>query len=161
VALKDLGFTLEQVQAILEEKVGVEEPAGNAEAAPGDLQSQIATDTARLAQIEASLQIIEREGAMPTDDVQIKRAFKDFVADWDATVVRRLKQAGAIIVGKTNVAFMLADYGQTSNELYGVTNNPWDTTRTPGGSTGGGGCSRRHHVSRVRIGFGGLHSHPR
>ena len=64
-------------------------------------------------------------------------AFKDFVADSDATVARRLKRAGAIIVGKTNVAFMLADFGQTANELYGVTNNPWDTTRTPGGSTGG------------------------
>src|ERR687897_2118613 len=64
-------------------------------------------------------------------------AFKDFVADSDATVVRRLRQAGVIIVGKTNVAFMLADFGQTSNELYGVTSNPWDMARTPGGSSGG------------------------
>ena len=64
-------------------------------------------------------------------------AFKDFVADSDSTVARRLRRAGAIIVGKTNVAFMLGDFGQTANELYGVTNNPWDTTRTPGGSTGG------------------------
>src|ERR671911_518931 len=64
-------------------------------------------------------------------------AFKDFVADSDATVARRLKRAGAIIVGKTNVAFMLGDFGQTANELYGVTNNPWDTARTPGGSSGG------------------------
>jgi amidase len=64
-------------------------------------------------------------------------AFKDYVADWDATVVRRLQQAGAIIVGKTNVAFMLADFGQSANELYGVTNNPWERTRTPGGSSGG------------------------
>src|SRR5918995_3043184 len=64
-------------------------------------------------------------------------AFKDFVADSDATVVRRLRQAGAIIVGKTNVAFMLADFGQTDSELYGVTNNPWDMARTPGGSSGG------------------------
>src|SRR5829696_5263404 len=63
--------------------------------------------------------------------------FEDFVADSDATVARRLRQAGAIIVGKTNVAFMLGDFGQTANELYGVTNNPWDTTRTPGGSSGG------------------------
>jgi amidase len=68
-------------------------------------------------------------------------AFKDFVADWDATVVARLREAGAIIVGKTNVHFMLADFGQTANELYGVTNNPWDTTRTPGGSTGGGAAA--------------------
>jgi amidase len=64
-------------------------------------------------------------------------AFKDYVPDYDATVARRLKQAGAIIVGKTNVAFMLADFGQTANDLYGATNNPWDTTRTPGGSSGG------------------------
>jgi amidase len=68
-------------------------------------------------------------------------AFKDYVADWDATVVARLKHAGAIIVGKTNVHFMLADFGQTANELYGVTNNPWDGTRTPGGSTGGGAAA--------------------
>jgi amidase len=64
-------------------------------------------------------------------------AFKDFVADSDATVVRRLERAGAIIIGKTNVAFMLEDFAQTANELYGVTNNPWDVTRTPGGSSGG------------------------
>jgi amidase len=64
-------------------------------------------------------------------------AFKDYVADSDATVVRRLRQAGAIVVGKTNVAFMLGDFAQTANQLYGVTSNPWDTTRTPGGSSGG------------------------
>jgi amidase len=64
-------------------------------------------------------------------------AFADFVADRDATIARRLKEAGAIIVGKTNVAFMLADFGQTANDLFGVTNNPWDTARTPGGSSGG------------------------
>jgi amidase len=68
-------------------------------------------------------------------------AFKDYVADRDATVARRLKRAGAIIVGKTNVALMLADFGQTANEHYGVTGNPWDTTRTPGGSSGGGAAA--------------------
>jgi amidase len=68
-------------------------------------------------------------------------AFKDYAADADATVVHRLTQAGAIIVGKTNVAFMLGDFAQTANEVYGVTNNPWDTTRTPGGSSGGGAAA--------------------
>src|SRR5262245_38056272 len=53
-------------------------------------------------------------------------AFKDFVADSDATLVRRLRDRGAIILGKTNVALMLGDFGQTANDLYGVTNNPWD-----------------------------------
>jgi amidase len=67
--------------------------------------------------------------------------FADYIAENDATVVRRLKDAGAIIVGKTNVHFMLADFAQTANELYGVTNNPWDTARTPGGSSGGGAAA--------------------
>ena len=67
--------------------------------------------------------------------------FKDYVADADATVVRRLKHAGAIVVGKTNVHSMLADFAQTANELYGVTNNPWDLARTPGGSSGGGAAA--------------------
>jgi effector-binding domain-containing protein len=87
VALKDLGFTLEQVQAILEEKVGVEELRGMLRLRQADLQSQIATDTTRLAQIEARLQIIEREGAMPTDDVQIKRIPGVRVAEISALAV--------------------------------------------------------------------------
>jgi amidase len=64
-------------------------------------------------------------------------AFRAFVADRDATVVSRLRAAGAVVVGTTNVAFMLGDFGQTANELYGTTVNPWDPDRTPGGSSGG------------------------
>ncbi|MEU9831380.1 amidase family protein [Streptosporangium sp. NPDC048047] len=67
--------------------------------------------------------------------------FAGFVPDRDATVVERLRAAGAIIVGKTNVPAMLADFGQTANDLYGRTRNPWDTARTPGGSTGGGAAA--------------------
>jgi hypothetical protein len=52
----------------------------------------------------------------------------------DALVVQRLKAAGAIILGKTNVPLMLSDW-QSYN--YGTTNNPWDLGRTPGGSSGG------------------------
>ncbi len=54
-----------------------------------------------------------------------------------AAVVQRLRAAGAILVGKTNVATMLADFAQTTNELYGRTNNPHDLARSPGGSSGG------------------------
>jgi len=68
-------------------------------------------------------------------------AFADHVADWDATVVERLTAAGAIIIGKSNVYTMLADFGQTSNEIYGRTSNPHDVTRTPGGSSGGGAAA--------------------
>jgi amidase len=54
----------------------------------------------------------------------------------DALVVQRLKASGAIILGKTNIPVDLADW-QSYNEVYGTTNNPWDVSRTPGGSSGG------------------------
>jgi DNA-binding transcriptional MerR regulator len=73
VALKDLGFTLQQVQTILDDKVSVEELRGMLRLRLAELQSRIAADSARLAQVEARLQTIEQEGAMPTDDVQLKR----------------------------------------------------------------------------------------
>ena len=65
----------------------------------------------------------------------------------DATAVARLKAAGAILLGKTNVPPLSADY-RADNPIFGRTNNPWDLSRTPGGSTGGGsrrcppGCRR-------------------
>ena len=61
---------------------------------------------------------------------------KDFVPTEDNPLVARLKRAGAIPIGKTN----LPEYGcafETDNLVYGRTNNPYDTTRTPGGSSGG------------------------
>ena len=63
-------------------------------------------------------------------------AFKDNIATEDAEVVKRFKTAGAHFLGKTNVPFQLVDF-QSFNEIYGTTNNPWDLTRTPGGSSGG------------------------
>jgi DNA-binding transcriptional MerR regulator len=73
VALKDLGFSLQQVQSILDDKVSVEELRGMLRLRQAELQSQIATDSAKLAQVEVRLQIIEGEGAMPAEDVLIKR----------------------------------------------------------------------------------------
>ena len=61
---------------------------------------------------------------------------KDFRPAEDALAITRLKHAGAVIVGKTNVPVFLSDW-QSYNEVYGTTNNPWDITRTPGGSSGG------------------------
>ena len=62
--------------------------------------------------------------------------YKNWKAEVDALVVQRLKAAGAVIVGKTNVPLNLSDW-QSFNEVYGTTNNPWDLSRTPGGSSGG------------------------
>jgi amidase len=63
-------------------------------------------------------------------------AFKDWRPPQDAVVVERLKAAGAVIIGKTNAPVALNDW-QTTNPIYGTTNNPYDIERTPGGSSGG------------------------
>jgi amidase len=62
--------------------------------------------------------------------------FKDFRPTEDALTVARVRAAGAVILGKTNVPIRLGDW-QSYNEIYGTTNNPWDSRRTPGGSSGG------------------------
>lgn len=62
--------------------------------------------------------------------------FKDSKAPRNAVVVDRLLDAGAVLVGATNVPVNLADW-QSYNPIYGTTNNPWDLKRTPGGSSGG------------------------
>ena len=73
IALKGLGFTLGQVRAMLDEQVSAEQLRGMLLLRRAELQSQIAADTSRLAQVEARLSMIEMEGAMPADDVQVKR----------------------------------------------------------------------------------------
>lgn len=61
---------------------------------------------------------------------------KDTRATGDSHVVQKLREAGAVVFGKTNVPVLLADY-QTYNPIYGTTRNPWNPERTPGGSSGG------------------------
>jgi amidase len=63
-------------------------------------------------------------------------AQKDFVPSVDALSISRVKEAGGVILGKTNVPLGLGDW-QSYNEIYGTTNNPFDLGRTPGGSSGG------------------------
>jgi amidase len=75
----------------------------------------------------------------------------NFVPDFDATVVERLKKAGAIIVGKTNMPPLGADF-QSNSPLFGKACNPWDLTRTPGGSTGGGAAAIAAGLTFLEIG---------
>src|SRR5207249_2963740 len=64
------------------------------------------------------------------------KAFADNVPDFDAAVVRRIRGAGFVILGKTNTP-EFGTIAMTESELNGDCRNPWDTTRTPGGSSGG------------------------
>ena len=61
----------------------------------------------------------------------------DHIPHEDSTVAARLKAAGGILIGKTNVYQLLGDPAQTTNPIFGRTNNPWNIERTPGGSSGG------------------------
>lgn len=78
-------------------------------------------------------------------------ARKDNIATNNAVAVQRLLDAGAVIYGKTNVPFNLADW-QSFNDNYGTTNNPWDLTRTPGGSSGGAAAALASGMSSLEIG---------
>ncbi|WP_112263175.1 MerR family transcriptional regulator [Lentzea terrae] len=72
VALKDLGLTLDQVRVVLDEKLSVEQLHGMLSLRRAELRQQILADESRLRRVEARLHAIEREGAMPTDDVVVK-----------------------------------------------------------------------------------------
>lgn len=78
-------------------------------------------------------------------------ARKEHRAERDAEVVARLRAAGAIILGKTNVPAMLGDF-QTSNDLHGTTRNPWDPSRGPGGSSGGPAAAVAAGLSALECG---------
>ena len=73
------------------------------------------------------------------------------IAAIDALAVQRLEAAGAIVFGKTNVPPMLGDW-QSANPIYGVTNNPWDLARSPGGSSGGAAAALAAGLTGLELG---------
>jgi Asp-tRNA(Asn)/Glu-tRNA(Gln) amidotransferase A subunit family amidase len=77
-----------------------------------------------------------------------------FVAQQDAPLVARLKNAGAIVLGMTNTPELLMAW-ETDNLLYGRTNNPWDLERTPGGSSGGEAAAIAAGMSAGGVGSDG------
>ncbi|WP_433598980.1 MerR family transcriptional regulator [Nocardia sp. CA-135953] len=118
VALKDLGFTLEQVGRILDDMVDTAELRGMLALRRAELEQQIRGDRARLVQVETRLRIIEKEGAMPANDVVVKSIpavrvaeLTGIAADFEPQTIgpvvgplfdqlcTRLEQAGVAIVG--------------------------------------------------------------
>jgi len=92
--------------------------------------------------------VLETEGLRTTSSF---RPLANYVPKQDATVVARLRQAGAIIMGKTNAPELAGDE-QTNSPLFGRTNNPWNLDRTPGGSSGGSAAAIASGMSPLDIG---------
>jgi amidase len=77
--------------------------------------------------------------------------WKGYVSPHDAPAAARLRAAGTVLLGKTNVPPVLADW-QSDNPVYGRTGNPWDTTRTPGGSSGGAAAALAAGLTALEVG---------
>ena len=78
-------------------------------------------------------------------------ALKNSKAPANSAAVERLLNAGGILTGGTNVPFELMDW-QSYNDIYGTTNNPWDVTRTPGGSSGGSAAALAAGLTYLSVG---------
>lgn len=78
-------------------------------------------------------------------------ALANNVPDWDADAVIAYRNAGAILVGKTNTPTGGSDF-QTYNDVYGTTNNPWDVQRIPGGSSGGSAAALAAGMTAIEAG---------
>ncbi|MFK7836212.1 MAG: amidase family protein [Sulfitobacter sp.] len=76
---------------------------------------------------------------------------RDNIRPEDSDAVRRYRAAGGIVYGKTNVPLKLVEW-QSFNEIYGSTSNPWDTSRTSGGSSGGSGVSVATGMAALEVG---------
>ena len=135
----------------------------------GDLHSVVATNVAgawvRAAEADRALADGEIWGPLHGLPMTVKDVFevagmpatsgdpklRDYVPENNATAVQRLVDAGAIVFGKTNVPYHALDV-QTYNSIYGTTNNPWDLSRTPGGSSGGAAVALAAGFTSLELG---------
>lgn len=120
---------------------------------------------ARAKQADVAIASGENWGALHGVPVTIKDIFetaglrttagyiplRDYIPQQDATVVSRLRSAGAIIMGKTNMAELAGDY-QSTNSLFPRVNNPWNLNYTPGGSSGGSAAAVAAGLSPLDLG---------
>ena len=135
--------SVELTAAILARIIAIDDALGSYLTVTGDLAlSQAAEADRRIAAGEKSLLLgipVAIKDIITTQDVQTtagSRILEGFVPPYSAFVAERLRQAGAVLIGKTNTD-EFAMGSSTENSAYRLTRNPWDLTRVPGGSSGG------------------------
>jgi aspartyl-tRNA(Asn)/glutamyl-tRNA(Gln) amidotransferase subunit A len=130
----------------------------------------VAADQARAAARDAEVAVMKREPLGPLHGVPVSikdviftrglrttsgsRLFADHVPEQDALAVARLRAAGAIVLGKTATS----EFGHkavTESPMFGITRNPWDLTRTPGGSSGGAAAAVASGLGPIALGTDG------
>jgi Asp-tRNA(Asn)/Glu-tRNA(Gln) amidotransferase A subunit family amidase len=126
--------------------------AARAAAAAVDARVAAGADPGRLAGVPVAVKDVVWEAGIEATDGS--RSLLGFVPHESAAVVRRLVDAGAVVVGRTNVP-EFCYRGFCANELYGATSNPWDLGRTPGGSSGGAAAAVAAGLVPLAIGTDG------
>lgn len=133
----------------------------------------VTAEEARDAAVAAEVAVMTGEGLGPLHGVPVSvkdliwtrrvpttggsRLFADHVPEEDAVVIERLKGAGSILIGKTTTP-EFGHKGVTDSPLFGITRNPWDPTRTPGGSSGGAGAAVAAGLGPLAVGTDGAGS---
>jgi aspartyl-tRNA(Asn)/glutamyl-tRNA(Gln) amidotransferase subunit A len=125
---------IRRIDPLLNSFVALDEPGARAAAKASDGRFARGSPRSALEGVPLSVKDNIHVAGLPT--TWGSRALAAFVPDKDELPVERLRAAGAIILGKTNVPELTLE-GYTKNDLFGVTRNPWDTNLTPGGSSGG------------------------
>lgn len=142
-------FTVQEITETIIERIEKINPILNAYCTP---TFELAREMAKLSDLKikngVKLGILEGiptsiKDLTPTKGIRTtfgSKLYEHYIPKYDDILVKRMKNAGAIILGKTNTpAFGFK--GVTDNLIFGATKNPWDITRTPGGSSGGAGAA--------------------
>ena len=150
-----LDLCLERVARIdpyLNSIVALDEPGGRAAARASAARLEAGKPRSPLDGIPLTIKDNIPARGMPA--VWGSRAYAGFVPERDELPVARLRAAGAVIVGKTNVPELTLE-GYTRNAVFGTTRNPWDPRLTPGGSSGGAAASVAAGLTPAAIGTDG------
>ncbi len=154
-ASKILEETLERIRRIdpkLNSFVHLDEPGARKAAHESDARFKAGAPRSELEGVPLSIKDSIQVAGMPA--TWGSRSLASFVPDKDELPVARLRAAGAIILGKTNVPELTLE-GYTKNDLFGVTRNPWDLRLTPGGSSGGAAAGVAAGLAPAAIGTDG------
>ncbi len=149
-----LDLTLARIERINPRLNAIISQDRHARAAAKESESRIARDQARSPLEGIPITVKDNILVRGLPATWGSELYRDFVPDRDELPVARLREAGAVILGKTNVPEFTLE-GYTDNPLFGVTRNPWNIDLTPGGSSGGGVASVAAGLTAGTVGTDG------